>query len=320
MIFIDTKTTNIFYHFAAEYYYAKTLAAKEDVFLLWRTTPTLVIGRNQNALEEIDAEYAREMGITVARRMSGGGTMFIDEGGWQFTFLTQKSTDGIDFERFVTPIVDALSGLGIHATLSGRNDITIDGRKISGNSQYRVGETTVHHGTLLFDSNIESLVRATTPKEYKITSKAIRSVRERVTNIREHLPTDMTSDEFRRYLIHQLTDAEHEITAAEHEELLKIAAEKFADPKIIFAASPKFEMEKDIHLEGGTFTVGLSVKNGVITDAGIKGDFFSETNEDPAGALIGVEYTPDAVQKALSRFEGKFFRAPIHELVRGLFE
>lgn len=320
MIFIETKSESIFYNLASEYYFATEHTFPEDIFMLWKASPSLVIGKYQNTLEEIDSAYAKERGITVVRRMSGGGTCYLDPGGWQFAFITREVGLEIEFKRFVDPVIKVLRSLGVEAELSGRNDIMVSGKKISGNSQYRLGPATVHHGTLLFDSDLDELQRATTPKEYKITSKAIKSVRERVTNIREHLPRDMTSDEFKKALAGGISDSEYCISKEDHKRICEIAEAQFADPKIIYASSPKFEIEKTIHLPGGEFNLGFTVNKGKIISSGITGDFFAEVSaEDIAGALIGSEYTPEAVEKALSQFDGKLFRASAKELTEGIF-
>ena len=324
MIYIDTKSTDPFYNFGCEVYFWSEKLLGDDVFLVWHTTPYLIIGRFQNALEEINAEYAREHGIGVARRASGGGTCYLDEGGWQFSYIApSRGNDlSIEFARFVNPVVDFLRSLGLDAALTGRNDITVSGKKVSGNSQFRLGSVVVHHGTLLYDENLEDLVRATTPKEYKITSKAIKSVRERVTNIREHLSCDMGLYEFRDALADALTDARYEITPEDDRRIREIADVRFRDPAVIYASTPKFEMEKEIHLSGGTFVVGLSVKDGVIEQAGFTGDFFSADDPDanPASVLCGVPFTPEAVRTALSGLGTSLFGATADELTRGIFE
>jgi len=323
MIYIDTKSTDPYYNFACEVYFSTERTFEDDVFLIWHTTPFLIIGRFQNALEEIDAAYAREHGIGVARRLSGGGTCYLDEGGWQFSYLApSRGNDlSIEFARFVNPVVDFLRSLGLNAALTGRNDITVNGKKVSGNSQYRLGPYTVHHGTLLYDENMENLVRATTPKEYKITSKAIQSVRERVTNIREHLESDMTLEEFRDALAAYITDSVYEITPEDDARLRQIADERFRDPRVIFASTPKFELEKTIHTSGGTFVIGYRVEGGVIADCAISGDFFAGIGtEQICASLTGCPYTPGDVKNALGTIESALFRTTADELVRGLFE
>lgn len=321
MIYIDTKSTDVYYNFGVEYYFSREKNLGDDVFLMWRTTPTLMIGKFQNTLEEIDAKYAREHGIKVVRRLSGGGTIYTDMGGWQFSYITKTCGIEIDFERFISPIVEILRSLGLDASLTGRNDITVGGKKVSGNTQFKLGETTVHHGSLLFSTDLGELVRSSTPNPYKITSKAISSVRERVTNISEHLSSPMTAEEFRDMTVNKLTTERYEITPEDDERIRVLAREKFEDEKIIYAASPKFDIEKNFHLEGGEFTIGYSVYRGKITEAGIHGDFFAGVSaEEIENALIGCDFTPEAVSAALAKFDGMIYKTGTDELVRGIFE
>lgn len=321
MIYIDTKSTDVYYNFGVEYYFSREKNLGDDVFLMWRTTPTLMIGKFQNTLEEIDAKYAREHGIKVVRRLSGGGTIYTDMGGWQFSYITKTCGIEIEFERFISPIVEILRSLGLDAALTGRNDITVGGKKVSGNTQFKLSEVTVHHGSLLFSTDLGELVRSSTPNPYKITSKAISSVRERVTNISEHLISPMTPEEFRDMTVAKLTTSSYEITPEDDERIRALAKEKFEDERIIYAASPKFDIEKSFHLDGGEFTIGYSVYRGKITEAGIHGDFFAGVSaEEIESALIGCDFTPEAVSAALRKFDGMIYKTSTDEIVKCIFE
>ena len=325
MIRIDTNSEDVFYNFGCELYFASEKILPEDVFLMWRTTPTLMIGKYQNTLEEIDAAYARERGIRVVRRLSGGGTIYTDRGGWQFTYITRSVGMEIEFSRFIDPIVDALRSFGLDAEQNGRNDITVDGKKVSGNAQFRLGPVTVHHGSLLFETDLSELARATTPKPYKIESKAIASVRDRVTNIRDALPPEfssLTMEEFRREVLCRMTAGEYRITPEDDGRIRELADGRFRDERVIYAAVPRFEMEKDIHTPGGTFRVGVTVKKGKIESAGVTGDFFADpaAAEELSGALTGIEFTPEAVLAALRPCEGRLYGADAGMLTRGIFE
>ena len=327
MIYVDTASSDACYNFGCEVYFARH-PLPDDVFLLWRTEPTLMIGKYQNALEEIDAAYAREHGITVVRRLSGGGTIYPDRGGWQFTFITRSLGAEIEFARFVDPIVEVLRSLGLDAAATGRNDITVGGRKVSGNAQFRLGDATVHHGSLLFDTDLTELARAATPKPYKITSKAIRSVRDRVTNIRDALREaglpDLTAEAFHDLLVSRLSDSVRTLTEDEKAAIDAIAREQFADPALLWKAVPRFELEKVIHTSGGTFEIGLTVRHGVIESALIRGDFFSSSSdpagENPGALLTGVPYDPASVTDALRPFADTLFSADAGEIAAGLFE
>lgn len=326
MIYAETNTTLPYRNFAFEYYLALERGLDEDVFMLWRDEPSVIVGKFQNTLEEVNLEYTREHGIHVARRLSGGGTVYHDLGCWQFTFITKSTDRGIDFGRFLSPIIDALKDLGLDVRATGRNDIALypkgseRGYKISGNSQYNKNGVTVHHGTLLFDTDIDEMVRATTPKDYKITSKAIKSVRERVTNIRPHLPTDMTGEEFRDYLAARLCDNRYEFTPNDIARINEIEQEMFTPDSWNLGKNPQFEITKALHFDGGTIELGLTVKDGKIISAGVTGDFFLGDADDLTTALCGAEYTPEAVSTALARFSNTLFRIDIDKLVNGIFE
>ncbi len=326
MIYISLDTTIPYENFAGEYYFAVEKPLDEDVFMLWRNEPSVIVGKYQNTLEEVDLAYTSAHGIHVARRLSGGGTVYHDLGGWQFTFITRDGGESIEFERFMHPIVDTLRSFGLDVRATGRNDIALypmgseRGYKISGNTQYKKNNVTVHHGTLLFDTDMEEMVRATTPKAYKITSKAIRSVRERVTNIRPHLPVDMSAVEFRNALAERMTDRVYVLTEEDRARIAEIAKVRFADPAWNYGANPKFEIEHTLHLPGGTVELGLTVKNGFIREAGLHGDFFAgEAGDGIAQSLVGVEYTKDAVTAALKTVGKTLYGIAAEDLVRGMF-
>lgn len=311
---------------ACEYYFATERDLNGDIFMLWRNEPSVIVGKYQNTLEEVNLAYTSAHGIHVARRMSGGGTVYHDRGGWQFTFITRDAGDAIEFDRFMQPITDALRSMGLDVRATGRNDIALypagseRGYKISGNTQYKKNGVTVHHGTLLFDTDIDEMVRATTPKDYKITSKAIKSVRERVTNIRPHLPEDMTDTEFRDALAARMTDRTYSLSAEDRARIRELAETKFADPKWNFGANPKFEIEHELHLAGGTVELGLTVKNNVIQSAGIRGDFFAgEAAENIAASLTGVPYARDEMTAALRPVCRSLYGIDADDIVKAIF-
>ncbi|MDD4343748.1 MAG: lipoate--protein ligase family protein, partial [Eubacteriales bacterium] len=208
MIYVVNDSDNPFFNHAIEEYIIKNI--EEDAFILWRNRPSILIGRNQNTLTEIDYEYVRQEKIDVVRRLSGGGTVFNDLGNINFTFITKKAQDGSSlsngFEKFAFPVIKALQSLGVNAVFTGRNDITIDEKKFSGNAQYHYKDKTLHHGTLLFSGNLERLAKALKSKPLKLQDKGVKSVRSRVTNISEHLKSPMNVIEFKEYLKKYIMD------------------------------------------------------------------------------------------------------------------
>ena len=201
MIYIETGSTDVYYNFGLEYYFAAEKKLPEPVLLFWRTTPTLMVGKYQNILEEINKPYADAHKIRLVRRMSGGGTIYTDLGGWQFTFIEHSDQTQIDFSQYIGPVVDAVRELGADAGFNGRNDLLIGGRKFSGNAQYRLPGCIVHHGSLLYDTDLAQMAAATTVDPYKIQSKSIKSVRDRVTNISEHLPRKLPAEQFKACML-----------------------------------------------------------------------------------------------------------------------
>ena len=302
MTYVTTDFTVPYLNFSAEYFLA-TEKDMGDIFMLWRNEPSVIVGRYQNTYEEVNLGYTEANGIHVARRMSGGGTVYHDLGCWEFSFITRDPGYGIDFGRFMAPVAEALSGMGLNVEISGRNDILLfprggdRGYKVSGNTQYKKNGVTVHHGTLLFDTDIEELVKSTTPKDYKITSKAIRSVRERVTNIRPNLPQDMTREEFRDSLASRMTDVSYTLT---DDDLAKIkkGAGMFSSPEWIYGKNPAFGIKASVSASGGMADIGLDVKGGLIAEASVTGDFFSDFSGDPGECLRGAPFSRDGIIKA----------------------
>lgn len=324
MVYIETNSLDIHTNLSTEYYIAteSDILKKSDdgtAFVFWYTTPTLVIGRFQNLYQEINVEYAREHNLNIARRMSGGGTMYMDEGGWQFAFITDRSNIKISFAEFLAPIVSALASLGISAEFSGRNDILIDGKKVSGNSQYKLGNVTVHHGTLLFDTDLEKIVKATTVSDYKIISKGIKSVRERVTNISDHMKIKCSHEEFKELMVrHILKDGtRYTLSDSDKARIEEIADVKFRSRDIVYGTSPKFSISKTAHFKGGTVEMYFDVKKGRIEDCLIQGDFFSAAEpEKLKNALCGCLYEYTAICSALinAGLDGAIYDVTTEEL------
>lgn len=305
MIYIETGSTDVYYNFGLENYFATEKRLPDTVFLFWRTTPTLMVGKYQNILEEINKPYADAHGIRLVRRMSGGGTIYTDLGGWQFTFIEHSPEQQIEFAQYIGPVVDAVRELGADASFNGRNDLLIDGKKFSGNAQYRLGNCIVHHGSLLYDTNIEQMVASTTVDPYKILSKSIKSVRDRVTNISEHLPRRLSVEEFKscmvRHLMRGSTDT-YTVTPEDDVRINQLAQEKFAAWDAIYGKNPRFNLERTGRFPGGKLTFRLDVQRGVIRSASVWGDFFSTLSaETIAGALTGCRYDRAAVLDALRK-------------------
>ena len=320
MIYIETGSSDVYYNFGVETYFTLEKRLPDTVFLFWRTTPTLMVGKYQNVLEEINKPYADQHGIHIVRRMSGGGTIYTDLGGWQFSFIQHKEAGEIEFQQYIAPVIGALAELGVHAEFNGRNDLTIDGKKFSGNAQYRLGDCIVHHGSLLFDTDIRQMVESTTVDSYKILSKSIKSVRDRVTNISEHLSAPMDAETFKECMVRHImggSDAVYEVTPEDDKRIREIAAEKFNNWERIYGADPKFNIERTGRLAGGKMQFKIDVQRGVIKSAAVYGDFFSTLDaETICAALVGCRYERSAVLEALQAhgIDGAVYRISAREM------
>lgn len=277
MKFLRLNTTNPYYNLAVEEYLF--LHATDDIFMLWQNEPTVVIGKNQNAYAEVNMEFVRQNGIHIARRLTGGGAVYHDSGNLNYTFISVRNGEtSLDFARFTVPIIEALASADVHAELSGRNDLTVDGKKISGNAQYSANGKTLHHGTLLFDSNLEILSSALHVDEEKIKAKAIRSTRSRVTNLRDLMPeiADVYafSDLISQYVLQKYAPERIEPPFNGEIEALRArnASQEWIFP-VRELVSGYSVLRKRRYPFGGV-EIRLDMSNDVVRDIRIHGDFF----------------------------------------------
>ncbi len=306
MLCITRHETDPYFNLAAEEYVMDHF--DRDCFMLWRNAPAIIVGRHQNTLAEINADYVRDHNLPVVRRMSGGGAVFHDLGNLNFTFVTAIDAyrNDVDFRRFTQPILDALLGLGVNARFEGRNDLTIDGRKFSGNAEYIRRGRILHHGTLLFSARMTDVAAALRPDPAKFDDKAVKSVRSRVTNISEHLPRPMTVLEFRDCLMEHLMNetpdaADYAFTDADRAAIERLRDEKYATWEWNYGHSPRYNFSKRARTAGGTIEAALEVDAGIIRAARFYGDFF--TRRDPAAieaALAGTPHRADNLRARLA--------------------
>jgi lipoate-protein ligase A len=295
---------------ALEEHVLRTFPDDEDYVLFYVNEPSIIIGRNQNTLEEINAAYVDENDIHVVRRVSGGGAVYHDPGNLNFSFITDYAPDRLNnFTHFTKPIIHALNDLGVPAELKGRNDIVVNDRKVSGNAQYSTGTRMFSHGTLLFDSDLSEVTRALDVKQSKIESKGHKSARSRVANIAEFLDDDFTVDDLRTHLLDTFK-AEQDVTVYEPTESDWAAAETLAETKYRawdwnYGASPAFDVQRTRRFDDvGEVDVRLSVDDGRITEATIFGDFLGHRDVDDLEAkLEGVPYRLEALHTALSEVD-----------------
>ncbi len=285
-----------------------TMQADAPFAMLWRNRPSVIIGRNQNACREFNAAYAREHGISIVRRMTGGGAVYHDLGNLNYSFFafeTDANRRYVDFAPFAAPVLNALRSLGVDAEFSGRNDILVGGRKISGSAKSVHAGRILFHGTLLFDLDFEAMSAVLTPPQAKIEAKGVASVRARVANLNEFLPTldrEMFRQAMERDFLRQFGLKEPlPIPVNWVREAERTADERYRSWEWNFGESPDFSFERTRHFPCGTVTVHLDVHSGVIRRAAFRGDFFGSAPADGlADALVGCPHRADALRTALS--------------------
>jgi len=311
MIEIINRSTDPYFNLALEEYAVKNMPGKDNYFILWQNQPAVIIGRNQNTAEEINESFIKEQKIRVARRMSGGGAVYHDAGNLNFTFVVNENKDFANFQKFTRPIIKALDKIGITAENNGRNDISIAGKKFSGNAQFKFHKRLLHHGTILFDSNIEDMVVALNPGDEKIISKGIKSVRSRVTNISEHLSTPLSVKEFKQILTETVLMEEsdnktYKLSDEDNEAVNQLRNQKYSNWDWIYGASPAYNSSKKGTFPWGSIDIRLDVKHGLIKECKIFGDFFARRDiEELQFALIGTPYREEEIRKTFSRIDVK---------------
>ncbi|MFF2529931.1 lipoate--protein ligase [Brevibacillus sp. NPDC058079] len=280
MKFIDNQgITDPRINLAIEEYALKHLPNSDDYLLFYINEPSIIIGKNQNTIEEINATYVEENNIHVVRRLSGGGAVYHDLGNLNFSFITNDDGESFhNFRKFTAPVVQALKTLGVEAELTGRNDIQVGERKISGNAQYSTKGRMFSHGTLLFDSEMENVVSALKVNAEKIQSKGIKSIRSRVANISEFLETKMTIEEFRLAILWSIFGEgeieEYKLTEKDWENIHELSRSRYQTWEWNYGKSPKSNYRQSKRFDIGTVEIQLDIEKGKVKEAKIYGDFF----------------------------------------------
>lgn len=307
---------DVFYNFAVEEYFVESY--KEPVFILWKNKPNVMVGRNQNTYAEINEEFCEANNIAVVRRLSGGGAVYSSPENFQYTLILDKNEHAqVSFKSLAKPLIAFLKTLGIHAEFTGRNDILIDGKKVSGNAQYHNKNILLHHGTILFDVDIDQLTKSLTPDLTKLTAKGIKSIKSRITTIKERLVDEMTVDEFiEKFMKFQLEDSKDNyikpLTRGEKEEILKIKENRWDQWAWNYGKNPKFSNTKKKKFDSGLVEVNYEVENGVLSNIKIYGDFFSDLPiESLEEILIGVSFDEKSIQDKMTKVK-------MHDYINGI--
>lgn len=318
MQYLAMQSHDIRRNLATEQYLMNSGQMTPPFMLFYIEDNCIIVGRNQNTLEEINADFCKEHGITITRRLSGGGAMFQDMGNLCFSFVVPA--DEVRFGNFkdlVQPVVNALHEMGAKgAEVTGRNDIVIDGKKFSGNAMYTRNGKTFSHGTLMYDVNTDMVADALHIPEDKIKSKGIKSVRSRVTNLKPYLKPEyqnLTTEQFRDEIIKKIYGVdnvaaaqvnEYHLTDADNAAIDKIENDLYKNWDWVYGKSPEFTVKKRQHFDAGTIDARFLVQSGKVANLKIYGDFFGTGDvSDLEKALTGIAYTPEAIEKELQSLD-----------------
>ncbi len=314
------------FNIATEEYILRNIP--EDVFLLYINEPSIIVGRHQNTLAEINREWVEENHIPVVRRLTGGGSVFHDPGNLNFSFLMKEAEDeSRSFAKYTLPVLAVLNDLGVQAILEGRNDLTIEGRKFSGNAKTYIFGKTLQHGTILFSSKMGDLSAALKVKPHKFSDKAVKSVRARVTNVSEHLSAPLELETFISLVkakVHSMYPEikDYTFSPAELASIQELVDSKYATWEWNYGKSPKYNLSHELRCKAGIIELYLQVEKGIIQEVRIFGDYFSsrDTAELEHG-LMGINHQRDAVAEVFTRmgYQSFFGAVELEELLQAMF-
>ena len=286
------------YYLATEEFLARNYPT-DEYFFMWQVKPTVIFGRNQLIENEVNLKYVKENNIKFYRRKSGGGCVYADFSNIMFSFITPTFNKDFVFSTYLNRVADILKKLGLNAYVSGRNDILIDGLKVSGNAFYQVNSKSIVHGTMLYNTDLSAMVKAITPDNEKLISKGIDSVRKRVTNVKDHL--DITIEYFKDFIKKNIADEEITLTEADLSEISKIE-ETYLKDEFIYGKNPNYTVKKKKKTEAGIIEISLELKNNIVKRMNMLGDYFLIGDEDEfLNNFRNKEFTEEEFLKVMNK-------------------
>ncbi len=301
MLYIESPSNDPYFNLALEEYLL--LNKQDEIFMLWQNKSAIIVGKNQNTMAEIDYAYVTEHNIPVVRRLTGGGAVYHDMGNLNFSYIVNRDTYG-DYIGFTKVLRDYLATLGLSAEVSGRNDVLMNGKKISGNAQCVSHGRMLHHGCILLGADMTHLAHALCPDESKIQSKGIRSVKSRVVNISDFIP--ITTDEFYKgfadFAIDEMKLVLYILKDFDLQAVETLKNEKYSTFSWNYGYSPKYAFHTKQRFSGGGIEVFLDIQDGVIRDAKIYGDFLAD-GDTLAKLLCGIPHSAESIKNAICGFK-----------------
>ncbi|NVO03230.1 MAG: lipoate--protein ligase [Bacteroidetes bacterium] len=296
MRFIQNTSTNPYFNLALEEYILKEFS--EDYFLIYRNEPSVIIGKHQNALAEINIEFVNKNKIKVARRLSGGGAVFHDLGNLNYTFITNgEKANLVNFKKFSQPIIDILNKIGVPAELEGKSDLKIHGLKFSGNAEHVYKNRVLHHGTMLFSSDISNLGKALADNSIHYIDNAVKSNRSEVTNIMNYLSSEINISDFEELIIghinYEFLDfEEYFLTENDYEKIEILIDQKYSQWEWNYGYSPNYTFNKKLKKDFGSIEIYLGVEKGIIVEANIETNILNlEDSSKLEERLIGSPHS-----------------------------
>ena len=306
MKYIVNTSNDPAYNIALEAYAFRELVNEDELFILWINRPAIIVGKHQNTIQEINKEYTDAHDIKVVRRLSGGGAVYHDLNNLNYTIISNKADEGaFDFKTFSQPVIATLADLGVKAEFTGRNDLEIDGKKFCGNAQAYYKGRMMHHGCLLFDVDMSVLGQALKVSKDKIESKGVKSVKSRITNVKDYMKEDIPLSEFKRLLLEFMFEegsiSKYKLTDIDIEEINKIKSEIYDKWEWNYGESPKYNILKERRFDScGKVELYLEVENGVIKDMKIHGDYFGNGDTNILiEKLVGCKIESKSLRDAL---------------------
>ncbi|MBQ2360343.1 MAG: lipoate--protein ligase [Prevotella sp.] len=293
------QTRRLSFYLAMEEYVARHLNHDDDCFFMWQVNPSVIFGRNQLIEKEVNIDYCKKHHIEMYRRKSGGGCVYADMSNVMFSYITRDENVNFTFNRYINLLVLVLFKMGIDAKANGRNDILIDGKKVSGNAFYHIPGHSIVHGTMLYDTNMENMVGSISPNNEKLISKGVESVRQRVALLKDY--TNLSLDEFKAFAVQQLCNETQALTEQDIMEIENLEKE-YLTHEFIYGHNPRYSIIRKHRLEGvGEFEIRIELKNEIIKQINMMGDYFlvGDIDNRLLLPLRNVPYTKESVEKAL---------------------
>ncbi len=305
---INNISEDPYFNLALEEYLLKNYS--DDIFMLWQNEPSIVVGKHQNTLAEINHQFILDNHIKVARRLSGGGTVYQDDGNLNFTYIMNgKEGKLVNFIKYTNDILEVLNNLGVPAERNQRNDLTIEGKKVSGNAEHIFKNRIIHHGTLLFNSDLNKLDIAIKVEKGKYEDKSVQSVRSRVTNISPYLTKNINVDQFKNiifdFVLNNYSNAElHDLKLDEYQFVTKLKVEKYETWDWIYGYSPKFKVKRAHNFPKGNLNIELLIKKGLIDEVNLKGKLFNKEERSRfSEILLGLRYEKEEINQAFLKVQ-----------------